>query len=331
MPLQSKAAAQKSNGSKRYGTPRAAGEPNSATERKVRILLEIIRNRSVRLSRICADYGMSERSVLRDFQELRKIGRRAGFTLSDKVDESGAIRLTDFDARPTSLDKTGRVFHALIRDVARALGTPVENELGSLAEAGAAAVRTFLRFAMPTLVEGTRVGEVCKELEAAWTANARVHFAYAKKKRRVEPYGVIQRSGRYYLLARDADAKNAWRRFALDRIEVPITRAGSFSPLPIPDEYSNDDVIGWMKGGAEECVSVWLSPDLAPSAASRQWQRAQRVERHADGSATMTFTVSDADEIVRWALGLGADARVVAPPSAVDRARSTIAEIAAFY
>jgi predicted DNA-binding transcriptional regulator YafY len=45
----------------------------------------------------------------------------------------------------------------------------------------------------------------------------------------------------------------------------------------------------------------------------------------------MTFTVSDADEIVRWALGFGADARVVAPPSAVDRARSTIAEIAAFY
>lgn len=316
--------------SKKYGKPRAAGEPSSATERKIRILLEIIRNRSVRLSRICADYGIAERSVLRDFQELRKIGKRAGFALTEKLDSTGAIRLEEFDARPTSLDKTGKAFHALIRDVAHALGTPVENELGSLAEIGPPP-RTFLRFIMPTLVEGTRVGKICKELEAAWAVNARVQFSYSGKTRRVEPYGVVQRSGRYYLLARDADTKNAWRRFALDRIEQPLRRVGSFSPQVVPADYGDDDVLGWIKGGSEHDVTVWLSSDLASSAASRQWQKAQRIVNNKDGSVRMTFTVSDTDEVVRWALGFAAQARVVEPPAAVERARALIAEIAILY
>lgn len=317
--------------SKRYGKPRAAGEPSGATERKIRILLEIIRNRSVKLSRICSDYGMAERSVLRDFQELRKIGKRAGFTLSEKLDSSGAIRLANFDARPTSLDKAGKAFHALIRGAAHALGTPVENELGSLPEAGPSPDLPFLRFVMPTLVDGTRVGKICKDLEASWVVHARVQFTYAGKTRRVEPYGVVQRSGRYYLLARDANGRSAWRRFALDRIEQPLTRAGSFSPQAIPAEYSDDDVLGWIKGDGEHTVSVWLSPELAPSAASRQWQRAQRVKHHEDGAATMTFTVSDTDEVIRWALGFGPHARVVAPQEAVDRARALLKEISVSY
>ncbi len=314
---------------KRFGTPRPAGEPSGSTERKVRILLEIIRNRSVRVSRIREDYDMSERSVLRDFQELRKIGKRAGFTLSEKI-ENGVIRLEKFDARPTSLDKSGKALRALIQDAARALGKPVENELVSLAVGEAVPARIFLRFVMPTLVEGTRVAEVFKTLESAWAMNARVKFRYTGKERRVEPYDVLQRSGRYYLLARDADEK-CWRRFALDRIEGSVVRAGTFTPVEIPEGYSVEDVLGWIKGDVEHAVAVWLSPALAPSATSRTWQREQRTEQHADGSATMTFTVSDTDEVIRWSLGFGADAKVVSPGGAVQRAKALLFSIVNSY
>jgi predicted DNA-binding transcriptional regulator YafY len=51
------------------------------------------------------------------------------------------------------------------------------------------------------------------------------------------------------------------------------------------------------------------------------WQEQQQVEMHEDGSATMTFTVNDVGEIIRWSLGFGAEAKVVAPQSAVDEAR----------
>src|SRR5690348_14811663 len=71
---------------KRFGKARPSGEPSGSTERKIRILLELIRNKSVRMSRLCDDYDIAERSILRDFQELRKIGERAGFTLSQEVE-----------------------------------------------------------------------------------------------------------------------------------------------------------------------------------------------------------------------------------------------------
>jgi predicted DNA-binding transcriptional regulator YafY len=221
-----------------------------------------------------------------------------------------------------------------MRSAAKALGKPVEQELASgIPGEDAGDDRRFLHFNMPTLREGSRVAEVFKTLEEAWSNNARVRFRYAGKgERRVEPYYVMQHSGRYYLLARDIAAKDSgFRYFALDQIATPIARIGTFTPRAVPDEYRGEDAIGWIHGTKMQDVSVWLSPQLAPSATSRTWQRAQRVETHSDGSATLTFTVSDPDEVIRWSLGFGVQARIVAPQSAVERAREIARAIADAY
>ncbi len=318
--------------SKRYGHPRPSGEPSTATERKIRILLELIRHRSVRLSTLCAEYDASERSMLRDFQELRKIGARAGFRLSEKA-EHDVIKLTNFESRPASIDQSARALQGLMRAAARALGKPVEEQLAPPEEEERRTDRRFLRFLMPTLREGTRVADVCKTLETAWDANARVRFKYKKRgERRVEPYAVIQRSGRYYLLGRDLDAKDeGWRYFALDEITGTISRVGTFAPREIPSQYETEDAIGWISSGKRIDVDVWLSPQIASSATSRVWQKGQRVVQHADGSASITLQVSDINEVVRWSLGFAGDAKIVAPHEAVDRARETIAQIASAY
>jgi hypothetical protein len=41
--------------------------------------------------------------------------------------------------------------------------------------------------------------------------------------------------------------------------------------------------------------------------------------------------VSDIGEVVRWALGLGKEACIIAPPAAVALAAKTVEEIAALY
>ncbi|MGZ3507621.1 MAG: helix-turn-helix transcriptional regulator [Vulcanimicrobiaceae bacterium] len=317
---------------KRYGKPRTSGEPSGATERKIRILLELIRNKHVRMSRLMNDYDMSERSLLRDFQELRKIGERAGFTLSEKS-ENDRIRLATFESRPSSLDEGSRALYALIRSAARALGKPVETELATLGTEAPEDRSGFMHFAMPTLVDGTRVADVFKTLESAWRASARIRFRYNRGPERVvEPYSVLLRSGRYYLLGRDTGAKDdGWRYFALDGIGTPIARAGTFTRKPIPERYQADDVIGWIKGKGAQRVTVEFSKALAPSATSRSWQRDQIVEHRRDGTASITFEVSDIDEIIRWALGFGADARITAPPEAVDRMTATLAQISNNY
>ena len=304
---------------KRYGKARKSGDPSASTERKIRILLELIRNRFIRLGKLSEEYGTSKRSLLRDLQELRKIGDRAGFRLSDEQ-EADRVRLVSFDSRPTAIDKSGRALATLIHDAAHALGTPVEAQLQSLDDNQSAQERRFLRFLTPQLRDGSRVAETFKELEAAWANNARVTFKYSGQERRVEPAYVFVRSGRYYLLGRDPNARS-WKYYALDNIEPPIKRAGSFTPQSIPAKYQTDDVIGFFQGAGEQQVSVWISPVIAPSATSRVWQRQQQIELHGDGSATMTFTVNDAGEVIRWALGLGTEAKVIAPESAVRQAR----------
>jgi predicted DNA-binding transcriptional regulator YafY len=315
---------------KRFGKARPSGEPSGSTERKIRILLELIRNKFVRLSRLAGEYDTSERSLLRDLQELRKIGKRAGFAISEKA-ENDRIRLISFDERPTAIDKSGRALQSLIRDAAHALGTPVEAQLESLQEeAPSPEPRRFLHFLTPTLREGSRVAQTFKELESAWANDARVTFCYSGRERRLEPECVFVRSGRYYLLGRDPNSRT-WKYYALDAMEPPIKRAGSFTPQPIPPQYQREDTLGFFHGKTEERVSVWMSPTIAPSATSRVWQREQTIETHDDGSARMTFTVTDVGEIIRWSLGFGAEAKVVAPASAVEQARRTAQHVAESY
>ena len=78
----------------------------------------------------------------------------------------------------------------------------------------------------------------------------------------------------------------------------------------VPPEYDGSDTLGFIKGSGEIVrVTVELSPLVATSAVSRSWQKNQRVQRRSDGSAAISFEVSDAAEVVRWALGFGAEAR----------------------
>lgn len=91
-------------------------------------------------------------------------------------------------------------------------------------------------------------------------------------------------------------------------------------------------MIGFIKGtGKRVDVTVELSPRVAATATARRWQSEQRIERLDDGRARMSFLVSDIGEVVRWTLGFGADARVIAPPEAVLRAREVIDAITMLY
>ncbi len=84
-------------------------------------------------------------------------------------------------------------------------------------------------------------------------------------------------------------------------------------------------------GGPAIDVTIRLSAAVAASVTSRRWQRAQRVYPRPDGSADITFTVNDVDEVIRWALGFGAEATVIAPERAVAAAKRLIATLAQRY
>ncbi len=296
-----------------------AGEPVEAVERKIWILLELLRHKSVRFQTYERLYERSDRSFKRDLQHLRKIGERTGFSISSL--HEGIVTLAAVDASLKKTDKSSQALSTLLQSAAHALGEPVERQMRGLTEAGTDQERQFLYFALPQLVQGTHVAALYDTLREAWSDSARVRFKYGRDRgeRVVEPHAVLNRSGRYYLIGFDVGRGKGWRYFALDRIEGMPQRAGTCRPRPLDESFVFSDTMGMLHGGPAVEVTVELSPVVATSATSRLWQRNQKVESLPDGSARITFTVSDPDEVIRWAFGFATEAKIIAPSTVVDR------------
>ncbi len=77
------------------GKPRAPGLPAPAMRRKISMLVQLVRRRQVSLAHLRDAFAVSERTVLRDLQELRAIGRAEGFAIGER-DGAGMVSLTEF-------------------------------------------------------------------------------------------------------------------------------------------------------------------------------------------------------------------------------------------
>lgn len=77
------------------GKPRGSGLPAPAMQRKVSLLVRLLRRRHVSLQQLRAEFAVSERTLLRDLQELREIGRVDGFRIGER-DREGIVSLIEF-------------------------------------------------------------------------------------------------------------------------------------------------------------------------------------------------------------------------------------------
>ncbi len=321
------------------GTKSSLGnEASAAVARKLWLLLELMRRRSITYGEYERIHERNFRTFQRDLQQLRALGETSGFRLSE-IKRGERVEVLSFDARLGRVNEEQQKLIALVETIATALGQPIARKLEPLVGPVDESKREdFFRFAMPQLLDQSRAAEIARILERAWKNGARVRFRYGARatggvaERLVEPFRVLLRSGVFYLVAYDC-GKRGWRMFALDRFAtLPVPAGSVLEPRSIPPEYDGADALGFIKGdGAMETVTVELSANVATSAISRRWQRSQRVLAREDGSASISFEVNDPAEVVRWALGFGADARVSAPPSAVRLARETVDKIATRY
>jgi predicted DNA-binding transcriptional regulator YafY len=317
---------------------KSTNEATDSTKRKLMLVVELLTQRRVRFSSYHETFGLGFRSFQRDLQQLENIGETSGFTLTG-VKNGELVELVALDGRTANLNRDSKQLERMLVTMAQALGEPIIRELGSRA-ADTAERDDFFSFAAPKLVEGTTVADICATLREACTSRAgraavRFRFPDTNKKtvseREVEPYGVLVRSGTFYLIGYDRGRKG-WRLFAIDRFVSKPVKAGTCTTARVvPEQYASQDVVGFFKGSKRIDVTVELTSKVAASATCRRWQAEQRTEKLADGRAQMTFAVSDIDEVVRWSLGFGADARVIAPPEAVGRANAIVAEITQSY
>jgi predicted DNA-binding transcriptional regulator YafY len=315
------------------GDDPARDEPKEPAVRLVWLIASLLRDGRVELTRYGMRFGRGERSFKRDITKLRRTLQRhpeLGFGLAPVG--PGRYKIVDTAGRAARFREADRVARLLVYGVATAMGGPVARLLADFRAEG----EPFLRVAIPRLVDGSRAALLYEHLESAASKGARVRFTYRTMRgetssREVEPYLVTFNMGRYYLIGWDV-ARRAWRQYALDAIQSPISTAGSIlRRRDVPAEYRSDDVIGLFKGATQQRVTVRISALIAPAISSRLWQRAQRVEPQRDGSALLTFQISDLGEISRWALGFGPEARIVAPPAAVAYARRLANDVVEQY
>jgi len=315
-----------------------ANEPAEDSTRLIWMFVLLARQRSVTYARYAAIFSRGERTFKRDIAKLRELGERFGFALTPQ--RQGAVQLARFDddPRPKRRARDAQVSADTVRAVVDALGEVVASGLRGIADVGDSSIDRFLRIATPRMCADTSVGATYARLREAWSRNARVRFRYpareggALSERVVEPYLVTFNAGRYYLVGFDVRPRSGgWRQYALDRIAGPLQFAATFTRRPIPSPYRGEDAVGLFKTGAAQTVTIELSAKIADAVIARKWQRAQQAERHSDGRAMIAFEVYDLGEAVRWALGYGAEARIVAPPEAVAHAREAVRFLAGRY
>ncbi|MFQ5705217.1 MAG: helix-turn-helix transcriptional regulator [Gemmatimonadales bacterium] len=132
--------------------------------------------------------------------------------------------------------------------------------------------------------------------------------ASAASSRVIDPYQIVEYSGRSYLVSW-CETAGEWRNFRADRVLEARLAGGEFAlrddftPVDDPSRvfYAPDDSV--------DNVNVRFSATVAP------WilERYPDARRNEDGSVEVTYVVADRQWLVRHLLQYGAEAEVVEP------------------
>lgn len=164
-----------------------------------------------------------------------------------------------------------------------------------------------------------------------------VRFVYQDKEgnrsvRTADPYGFIVSSGRIYCVAYDHDRHDK-RTFAIDNAsDAELTARTFVRPADFDVEaFAAASISGVMHGDSTTAVRVRFAPRVAKAAVAARVVAERQIERFDDGSVEIEYRVADADEVLRWVLGWGAQAELVGPPDLRRRIATLAREIAAKY
>ncbi|MEO6913512.1 MAG: WYL domain-containing protein [Candidatus Baltobacteraceae bacterium] len=174
-------------------------------------------------------------------------------------------------------------------------------------------------------------------LSAAERSSRAVTFTYQDKegkhsKRTADPYGFIVSSGRIYCVAFDRTRSDK-RVFAVDNITEPVMLVKTFvKPANFNVEaFAAASISGVLHSDQTTEVLVRFDARVSKAAVAARVVADRAVQRAENGSVEITYQVSDVDELVRWVLGWGAQAEVLAPQVVRKRLAEFVEQISTKY
>lgn len=223
------------------------------------------------------------------------------------------------------------------------IGTSIDEVAEKLVESAGRGARARVEAASPMAFRFSEIhldetGERAFALLSSAERNSRsVRFAYLDKEgnsttRTVDPYGFILNAGRIYCVAHDHTRRDM-RTFAVDSVGDPEVLARTFvRPHGFNvEEYAAVSISGVLHADRTTEVRVRFAPRVAKAAVAARIVAERAVAHGDDGSVEIVYRVADVDELVRWVLGWGSQAEIVAPPEARSRIAQLSGEIASKY
>jgi predicted DNA-binding transcriptional regulator YafY len=148
--------------------------------------------------------------------------------------------------------------------------------------------------------------------------------------RSVDPYFIVFRGHAWYLLGY-CHRHSEMRLFRIDRIhKITITKNLFERDHKVTLEKYFESSWDVYSGEPVE-ISLLLFGKAAAIVSDGKRHASQRVVKRKDGSVEYTVRVAGTEEILRWIIGFGGEARVISPPELADQVCRMAAEILKNY
>ncbi|HZK52086.1 MAG TPA: WYL domain-containing protein [Actinomycetota bacterium] len=137
-----------------------------------------------------------------------------------------------------------------------------------------------------------------------------------RARRTLEPYGLVNRRGHWYVVGNDIDRSDI-RAFRISRIHGKVSALEGGYDIPArfdaqahlsAEAYAIGDQPADALVRFDDSLAWWVEQNLAT---------ADRT-RNDDGSTDVTLPVGNLDALVSWVIGFGSSVEVIGPPEARD-------------
>lgn len=165
-------------------------------------------------------------------------------------------------------------------------------------------------------------------VDEALIARRTVTFDYtsasgAFSRRTVDPYGLIQRRGAWYLVGHDHD-RDDLRAFRLDRCSGAVRPVGDPGAYEVPDGL---DLSGLVSGPTVDGTDILVA--IVERLAWELTRRGGTVEgNEPDGRVRVRLTDVDPDRALPWILGFGPDVEILGPAEVREEAVQRLEAVA---
>ena len=297
---------------------------------------------------LAEDLGVSKRTISRDVEFLKDSlnapleydARRRGFYYTEAGYSIGLLKLTEGELLALYLSHNllrkckgtpyGPSVLSAFQKICSYLQESVNIDFGLLSAAVDFDLEPLRGEEKKVAAHFAAIGEAIQKKETLKL----LHYSIKRDswcERLVDPYQLRYFRGAWYLVGY-CHLRRAVRIFALDRIRELHRTASTYT---LPDSFNPGDYLQdafqMFKGVAIYRVKIHFSPAQARWIREKQWHPSQQIAENPDGSLVLIMHTSGLDQVKRWVLSFGAQARVLEPPELIAAVREELAAARNIY